>query len=197
MPFVLVNSVGLNNVPSPKKCHSLCILLGAWSWWSLFLLLCWILPIQKEQSLLVRFPKNIHSPVGPEYTHVSKLWERRKMCLDYIFQFPLKFSVANATWAEELQLSPGSTPLNLPNLILSALCPPVRSTSMPGQHWLLCIESGRVSISLKPHSILWSQTGNAFNCFCEGEIDSYFTWACYISLDVFAITISLTNMYVQ
>lgn len=41
IPFVLVSSVWLINVPAESKCPSLCIPLGTWSWWGLFLSLSW------------------------------------------------------------------------------------------------------------------------------------------------------------
>lgn len=108
--------------------------------------------------------------------------------LGYIFQFPLHFSAANAVWTRQLCLSPRSAPLNLPNLIFFALYSPVCSMSMPGQHWMPCVEVGRDSISLGAFIVLWDQTGNALNCLCEGEIDSNYTWAFCTSLDVFVAT---------
>lgn len=51
--------------------------------------------------------------------------------LDCISPFPLQVSVANAVWAEELCLSQVCS-IELPKLILSALCPPVCNMSTPG-----------------------------------------------------------------
>lgn len=95
------------------------------------------------------------------------------------FSVFLQCSVANATWAEELRISQVCS-VKLPKLILSALYPLVCSMSMPGWHWMPWTEPGRTSVSLGPSTILWNQTGYAFNCSCEGEIDSYCTWYSYI-----------------